>query len=95
VAAAPGAGRDRAAAEVADEERALRRLEVVGLERRLVGAAVPGDVLLLDLLDQPRGVRMGDRHLDDLPGGEHVGRSVHQPTFPTITLLRAVTIGAG
>ena len=49
---APGAGADRDAVEVGDEEQPLGRDEHRGIDRRLVGAAVALDVLLLDPRDQ-------------------------------------------
>src|SRR6187549_3520097 len=49
------------AVEVADEELPERVLEVAWVDRRLVAAAVAGDVLLLHGLDQQLGVGVRDR----------------------------------
>jgi len=65
VAEPPGAGRDGDAVAVRHEERAPRRLEHRGVEGRGVLAAVPDDVLGLDLRDQPLRVLVRQRDADE------------------------------
>ena len=68
-AASPRAGDDGYAVEETDEERAPRRDELGGVDRRLVATAVAHDVLLLHLLDQRLGVRIVDRDLSQVQFG--------------------------